>query len=146
MRVPRSVIDSGFKSLNLLHRTVLRATRRRFGTSAFGMPIVELHTTGRMTGLERTVVLAAPVTRGSSLVLVASKGGDDRNPQWFENLVAHPDVEITMGTLRRPIRARVATLEEASELWPQVIASYRPYASYQRRAQREIPLVLCDPR
>ena len=146
MRVPRSLIDSGFKSLNLLHRTLLRVTGRRHGTSVFGMPMVELHTTGRKSGLERTVLLASPVTRGSSLVLVASKGGDDRNPEWFENLVAHPDVEITIGKVRRPMRARVATAEEASELWPQVIASYRPYASYQRRAKREIPLVLCDPR
>ncbi|MBW4077316.1 MAG: nitroreductase family deazaflavin-dependent oxidoreductase [Acidobacteria bacterium] len=146
MRVPQSLIDSGFKSLNLLHRTVLRATGRRYGTSAFGMPMVELHTTGRKSGLERTVILASPATRGSSLVLVASKGGDDRNPQWFENLVVHPDVELNTGKLRRPMRARVATAEEASELWPQIIASYRPYASYQRRAQREIPLVLCDPR
>jgi len=146
MRVPRSLIDSGFKSLNLLHRTVLRVTGRRYGTSAFGMPMVELHTTGRKSGLERTVVLASPVTRGSSLVLVASKGGDDRNPDWFENLVVHPDVEITMGKVRRPMRARVATAEETTELWPQVIASYRSYASYQRRAKREIPLVLCDPR
>jgi deazaflavin-dependent oxidoreductase (nitroreductase family) len=146
MRVPHSLIDGGFKSLNLLHRTVLRVTGRRYGTSAFGMPMVELHTTGRKSGLERTVVLASPVTRGSSLVLVASKGGDDRNPQWFENLVAHPDVEITMGKVRRPMRARVASAEEASELWPQVIASYSPYASYRRRAKREIPLVLCEPR
>jgi len=146
MRVPRSLIDSGFKSLNLFHRTVLRVTGRRYGTSAFGMPLVELHTTGRKSGLERTVLLASPVTRGSSLVLVASKGGDNRNPEWLENLVAHPDVEITMGKVRRPMRARVATAEEASELWPQVIARYRPYDSYRRRAGREIPLVLCDPR
>jgi deazaflavin-dependent oxidoreductase (nitroreductase family) len=146
MRVPRSLVDSGFKSLNLLHRAVLRATRRRYGTSAFGMPMVELHATGRKSGLERTVVLASPVTQGSSLVLVASKGGDDRNPEWFENLLVHPDVEITMGMVRRPVRARVATAEEASELWPKVIARYRPYASYQRRSKREIPLVICDPR
>jgi len=146
VRVPRSVIDGGFKSLNLVHRTVLRVTGQRLGTSAFGMPMVELHTTGRKSGLERTVVLASPATRGSSLVLVASKGGDDRNPEWFENLVVHPDVEMTVDGMRRPMRARVATAEEASELWPEVIAHYRHYASYRRRAQREIPLVLCDPR
>ena len=146
MRVPSSLIDSGFKSLNLLHRAVLRVTGGRLGASAFGMPMVELHTTGRRSGLERTVVLASPVKRGSSLVLVASKGGDDRNPDWFLNLVAHPDVEMTVGNVRRPMRARVATDEEATELWPQVIASYKSYDSYRRRARREVPLVLCDPR
>lgn|SRR5487761_2227954 len=146
MRAPSSLIDTGFKSLNLLHRAVLRVTGRRLGTSAFGMPMVELHTMGRKSGVERTVVLASPVNRGSSLVLVASKGGDDRHPDWFLNLVAHPDVEITVGDVRRPMRARVATEEEASELWPQVIARYRSYDAYRRRAKREIPLVLCDPR
>ena len=146
MNLSRKLIDKGFKSLNFLHRLVLSMTGHRYGASAFGMPMVQLHTTGRKSGIERTVVLASPVMKGSTLVLVASKGGDDRNPEWFENLVVHPDVEITIGKLRRPMRARVASSEEASELWPEVIASYRPYASYQRRAKREIPLVLCSPR
>jgi deazaflavin-dependent oxidoreductase (nitroreductase family) len=146
MRAPRGLVDVGFKVLNLVHRTILHATGARLGTSAFGLSFVELHTTGRKSGLERTVFLAAPVVEGDTLVLVASKGGDDRDPEWFKNLVSHPDVEVTQGTRRRHVRARVANADEASELWPRVIAAYKPYASYRRRATREIPLVICEPR
>ena len=146
MRVPRRVVNGGFKALNLFHRSVLRASGARLGSSAFGMCIVELHTIGRKSGRERTVLLAAPVVEGESIVLVASKGGDDRNPDWFENLVAHPDVEVTVARSRRALRARVASKAEAAELWPRVVAAYGPYASYRRRANREIPLVICEPR
>jgi deazaflavin-dependent oxidoreductase (nitroreductase family) len=145
MKVPSSLIDRGFKSLNLVHRTLLRVSGGKIGASAFGMQMVELHTTGRISGRERTVVLAAPITKDSSVVFVASKGGDNRNPDWFENLVINPEVEITRNKTRIAMRARVASAEEASELWPQIIDHYGPYASYRRRAQREIPLVVCDP-
>ncbi len=146
MRVPRRVVNGGFKALNLFHRSVLRASGARVGASAFGMTIVELHTTGRRTGRERTVLLAAPVIEAERIVLVASKGGDDRNPDWFENLLAQPDAEVTIGRRRRAVRARVASETEATDLWPRVVAAYGPYASYRRRAKREIPLVICEPR
>ena len=146
MRVPRRVVNGGFKALNLVHRSVLRVSGARVGASAFGMTIVELHTIGRRTGRERAVLLAAPVIDDEKVVLVASKGGDDRNPDWFENLLAQPDVEVTMGRRRRAVRARVASEVEAAQLWPRVVAAYGPYASYRRRAKREIPLVICEPR
>ena len=146
MRAPRQFVDTGFRALNLLHRTLLRVTGARVGTSAFGLTFVQLHTFGRRTGLTRTVLLVAPVIDGDTFVLVASKGGDDRDPEWFKNLVANPDVELTIGTDRRAVRARVATAEEAARLWPRVIGAYKPYASYRRRTSREIPLVICEPR
>ena len=146
MRAPRELIDLGFRALNLVHRTVVRATGARVGGSAFGMPVVHLHTIGRRSGLERSVFLTAPVVDGDSIVLVASKGGDDRNPQWFENLLVHPDVEVTIAKRRRAMRARVASVDETTALWPRVIGSYKPYATYRRRAHREIPLVICEPR
>jgi len=77
---------------------------------------------------------------------VASKGGDDRDPEWYRNLMARPDAELTVDGQRRLVRARQATAEEKAELWPRVIAAYRGYAGYQRRTERDIPLVLCDPR
>ena len=142
----RHLVDRGFRALNLVHRSVLRATHSRVGASAFGMLIVELHTTGRTSGRERTVLLAAPVVDDGRVVLVASKGGDDRNPDWFMNLLAHPDVELTMRGERRAVRARVADKTEEDELWPRVVAAYKPYASYRRRARRDVPLVICEPR
>ena len=146
MRVPQRLVDVGFKALNLIHRTVLRASGARVGSSAFGLTFVELHTTGRTSGRERTVLLVAPILENERIVLVASKGGDDRDPEWLKNLLVHPDVDVTVRRERRALRARVATRAEEDELWPRVIAVYSSYASYRRRTTREIPLVICEPR
>jgi deazaflavin-dependent oxidoreductase (nitroreductase family) len=110
------------------------------------MPAVELFTVGRRSGRTHSTMLTAPVVNGETVIVVASKGGDDRDPDWYRNLVAHPDVEVTMHGRRRPMKARVASEEEAAELWPRIVAAYRPYGSYRRRTSREIPLVICEPR
>lgn len=146
MRVPPPLVDVGFRVLNVVHRGVVRATGGRVGTRAFGMPVIELRTVGRTSGVLRSTMLTVPVVDGDRLVLVASKGGDDRDPDWFKNLLTNPDVEVTLHGVRRAMRARVARPDEAAELWPRVIASYRPYDGYRRRSRRDIPLVLCDPR
>ena len=111
-----------------------------------GMPAVELHTTGRKSGRRRSVMLTSPVFEPDRLVLVASKGGDDRHPDWYRNLVAEPDVEITVEGELRPFRARTASPSEKAELWPKVVAAYKGYAGYQRRTTRDIPLVICEAR
>jgi deazaflavin-dependent oxidoreductase (nitroreductase family) len=80
------------------------------------------------------------------VVLVASKGGDDRDPQWYRNLTANTDVEITMEGETKKMRARTASPEEKAALWPQIVASYKGYAAYQKRADRDIPVVICEPR
>lgn len=138
--------DLMLKTLNAMHRGVMRATGGRAGWQAAGMPVVELTTTGRRTGQPRTVMLTSPVQEGDVYVLVASRGGDDHHPAWFLNLRAHPDVEVaTGGGGRRPARARVADPDERARLWPRVTARYKGYASYQARTDREIPLVLIEP-
>ncbi len=138
--------DLSLKAMNVTHRAVLRATGGRVLGSAFGMPVVELRTVGRKSGLPRTTMLTSPVTDGDRVVLVASKGGDDRDPDWYRNLLAHPEVELTMAGQHRLMRARKASPEEKAELWPRVVAAYRGYAGYQRRTRRDIPLVICEPR
>ena len=146
MRVPSTIIDLGFKALNKAHRSIVRASGGRVGRSALGMPVVELHTVGRTSGLVRSTMLTAPVVDGDQVVLVASKGGDDRDPDWYRNIVAHPDVELTIRAERTLMRARIASPDERAVLWPRVVAAYKPYDSYRRRARREIPLVICEPR
>jgi deazaflavin-dependent oxidoreductase (nitroreductase family) len=146
MRRKDSLADFGFKALNVFHRTVTTLSGGRLGRQAFGMAVVDLHAVGRRSGLTHATLLTAPLVENGSLVLVASKGGDDRAPDWYLNVVAHPDVEITVDGERRPFRARTATPEEKAELWPRVTARYRGYARYQTRSRREIPLVICDPR
>jgi deazaflavin-dependent oxidoreductase (nitroreductase family) len=138
--------DVGLRNISRAHRAVLRATGGRVGGSAMGMPMVQLCTTGRRSGRPRWSILAAPVIDGDRVVLVASKGGDDRDPDWFRNLLAQPDVELIVNGQRRALRARRASPDEKADLWPRVVAAHRGYAAYQRRTKRDIPLVICDPR
>jgi deazaflavin-dependent oxidoreductase (nitroreductase family) len=138
--------DFGLKTMSRAHLSVVHLTGGRVLGSTFGMPAVELHTVGRKSGRPRTTMLTAPVVDGDRVVLVASKGGDDRDPDWYRNLVANPDIELTMAGRRRPMRARQASPDEKAALWPAVVAAYRGYAGYQRRTERDIPVIICEPR
>ncbi len=146
MSLQHSLADIGFKVMSQAHRTILHVTGGRVLGSAFGMPVVELQTMGRRSGLPRTTMLTTPVTDGDRVVLVASKGGDDREPDWYRNLLAHPEVEVTIGAQHRLMRARPASPDEKAELWPRIVAAYSGYAGYQRRTKRDIPVVICEPR
>lgn len=138
--------DRAFKTMNRVHRIVLRLTGWRVAGNVSGMPMLELVTTGRRSGRPRTVLLSSPVRVDGAYVVVASRGGDDRHPAWFHNLTAQPRVEVSVrGGPRRTMRARVATSEERDRLWPRVVARFAQYGSYQERTQREIPLVLLEP-
>ncbi len=146
MSLRASLTDVGFKALNRFHRAVVHASRGRVGSSAFGMPIVELLTVGRRSGLIRSTMLTVPIVEGGRYVLVASKGGDDRDPDWYRNILTTADVELLVAGERRPMRARVATQAETIALWPRVVSAYAPYDGYRRRARRDVPLVICEPR
>jgi deazaflavin-dependent oxidoreductase (nitroreductase family) len=137
--------DIGARIVTGFHEAVLRLSNGRIANRGFGMPVLILTTTGRKTGRRRTTVLTSPVQEGESVVLVASYGGDARHPTWFLNLRANPQVEITMEGRTRPMRARVASPEEKAALWPRVVAAYAGYGQYQRRTDRDIPLVICEP-
>lgn len=146
MDLPDALKDAQMKGMNLLHRTVLAVSVGRVGRRLGGMPVVELHTIGRTTGRRRSVILTAPVHGEGRWVLVASKGGDDRQPDWYRNVVAHPEVELTVNGKTGAVNARTATDAEKAELWPQVVATYRGYATYQAKTSRSIPLVICTRR
>jgi deazaflavin-dependent oxidoreductase (nitroreductase family) len=91
-------------------------------------------------------MLTSPYQEGSTIVVVASRGGDDQHPAWFLNLRDDPDVEVTMkGEPKRRMVARVANAEERARLWPLVTADHKNYAGYQTKTEREIPLVLLEP-
>jgi len=137
--------DVAARVVTRFHRTVFDVTKGRLLGSLGGMPVLTLTTTGRRSGKPRTTMLTSPVQEGDSVVVVASYGGDDRHPTWFLNLREHPDVEIVMGGQKRAMRARVASPEEKAELWPQVTKAYKGYAGYQKRTERDIPLVILEP-
>jgi len=131
------------KTMNRIHRGVLQVSGGRLGRRVGAMPVLELTTTGRTSGRSRSVMLTSPVQDGDVIVVVASRGGDDRHPDWFLNLRDDPDVQVAFaGAPKRAMRARVATPDERSALWPRVVAAYKGYANYQAKTDRVIPLVV----
>jgi deazaflavin-dependent oxidoreductase (nitroreductase family) len=146
MDLQQYLADISLKTISGLHRAVVHLSGGRVLGSAFGMPVVELHTVGRKSGLSRSTMLTAPVVDGDRVVLVASKGGDDRDPDWYRNVVAHPEIELTMAGRRRPMRARRASPQEKAQWWPRVVAAYQGYGGYQGRTSRDIPVIICEPR
>ena len=146
MSLPASVTDLGFKAASQAHRALLRLTGGRVGGIVAGMPAVQLRTTGRTSGQPRWTMLTAPIADEDRVVLIASKGGADRDPDWYRNLVANPEVEVIIAGRNRPMRARTASPQEKAELWPRVVAANPGYDGYQRKTRREIPVIICEPR
>ena len=129
-----------------LHVELYRRTRGLIGHRVpFVPPMLLLDHVGARSGKHRTSALAY-VRDGESYVVIASKGGHPRNPGWFHNLRAHPDTTIQVGGAHREVRARVATPAERERLWPRAVEVWGPYESYQRRTERQIPLVILEPR
>lgn len=138
--------DLVLKTMNTMHRATIALSFGKLGWNAGGMPVLELTTTGRKSGERRTCMLTSPIRLGDSMVIVASRGGDDHHPAWFLNLQADPHVDVAIGGKAAvPMVARVATTEERADLWPQIVAKYRNYGGYQQRTEREIPLVVLTP-
>jgi deazaflavin-dependent oxidoreductase (nitroreductase family) len=146
MGTRESLTDLMMKTMNRVHRGLLFVSGGRVGQTFGSMPVVELHTTGRTSGKRRSTMLTAPVHSDERYVLVASKGGDDRHPQWYLNLVADPEVELTVDGRPVAMTARTATESEKAELWPAIVEAYGGYAGYQRKTDRDIPVVICEPR
>ena len=109
-----------------------------------GAPICLLTTTGRTTGRLRTVPLLF-LWRGDDMVVIASNGGMSVAPQWYLNLLADPDVEVSVDDWRQARRARPATPAEHEELWPALVAAYHHFRSYEVRTDRPLPLVVLEP-
>jgi len=134
------------KNMNLLHRALLKLSFGTCGWKAADMPVLELTTTGRKSGQPRSVMLTTPYGEGNVRVIVASRGGDDRHPDWFLNLRANPRVHVTTkGDKRRATTARIATAEERERIWPLITKDFTNYAGYQARTERIIPLVFLEP-
>ena len=137
--------DFALKTMNSFHRGVLKLSGGRLGWQAAGMQVIDLTTTGRKSGQPRSVMLTSPLQEGSTIVVVASRGGDDTHPAWFLNLRDNPEVEVTIKGEKRRMLAHVANAEQRARLWPLVTAKYKNYAGYQTKTDREIPLVLLEP-
>ena len=138
--------DRQLKAMNTIHRAMLKVSFGRVGWNVANMPVLELTTTGRKSGLPRSVMLTSPLQEGTTYVVVASRGGDDKAPAWLFNIEAEPAVEVVVnGKHKQQMTARVATAEERARMWPLVIADHKNYEGYQKRTDREIPLILLEP-
>jgi deazaflavin-dependent oxidoreductase (nitroreductase family) len=138
--------DFQLKTMNAIHKTLLRLSGGRMGWSGAGMPVLELTTIGRKSGQPRSVMLTSPLQEGDTIVIVASRGGDPTHPAWFLNLRDNPDVEVVYkGRPKQKMKARVATADERSRMWPQITSQFKNYGNYQTKTSREIPLVLLTP-
>jgi deazaflavin-dependent oxidoreductase (nitroreductase family) len=130
-----------------LHTALLHATRGRLGGRLGRLGFLVLHHVGARTGADREDTLLYRA-RGEDLVIVASKGGSERNPAWLHNLRAHPDAVVELPGSRRPVpvHAREAHGEEREELWRFMVAMWPFYDAYQRNTQRLIPVVVLERR
>ena len=110
------------------------------------VPTLLLDHVGRKSGRTFTTPLLY-LEDGADLVIVASQGGLPKNPQWYPNLVAHPDttVRVRKDGVRR-VRAHTADADERAELWPRLVELYADFEKYARWTDREIPIVVLEPR
>jgi deazaflavin-dependent oxidoreductase (nitroreductase family) len=108
-----------------------------------GTTVLILTTTGRRSGTPRSTPLIYGED-GDNYVVVASKGGADEHPAWYLNLESDPRVEVQVLGDRFPARARTATSEERPRLWEAAVERWPAYAEYQRRTERDIPVVVLE--
>ena len=122
---------------------IYRRTGGRIGSQ--GGKVILLTTTGRKTGLSRTNALMG-FDDGERILIVASAGGSDKNPDWYHNLKANPSVIVERGPESIPMTARVAGSEERPGMWALVVDRDPRFARYENRVSREIPVVILEER
>lgn len=133
--------------------TVFRLTNGRIGSkwrvgAGFRKPVptLLLEHRGRKSGRSFTTPLLY-LRSGADVVVVASQGGLPRHPQWYFNLLAHPETRIHVNGRRDlAVTARAASADERRDLWPRLVELYADFAKYQAWTEREIPVVILSPR
>ena len=110
-----------------------------------GEPIILLTVTGRKSGRKLTVPLIH-LRDGDRMIVVASKGGMDKHPLWYLNLVSNPDVEVLSASEVHAMRAHTADETERASYWPKLVALNKDFPDYQARTSRTIPVVILTPR
>jgi deazaflavin-dependent oxidoreductase (nitroreductase family) len=128
------------------HTAIYRASHGLIGHRFPGSPpMLLLDHVGAKSATRRTSPLVYG-RDGENLVLVASKGGYPKSPAWFHNLRANPDTTVQVGSRSIDVRAHVAEGDERARLWALMVGVYPGYESYRKRTEREIPIVVLEPR
>ena len=109
-----------------------------------GLPVVIMSNRGARSGkLRKTPVMR--VEHDGRYLAVASQGGAPTHPAWYANLLADPQVEVQDGPVKQDMRARELSGPERETWWERAVAAFPPYAEYQTRTDRVIPLLLLEP-
>ncbi|MGW7256707.1 nitroreductase family deazaflavin-dependent oxidoreductase [Streptomyces sp. NPDC054834] len=109
-----------------------------------GMPVILLTSRGARSGKIRKTPLMR-VEHDGRYAVVASQGGAPKHPVWYFNLKSDPHVELQDGPVRQDMRAREVTGDERTRWWERAVAAYPPYAEYQEKTSREIPVFVLEP-
>lgn len=133
------------KVFSSLNEKIYRWTNGRLMGKLAGYDVCLVTMTGAKSGKKRVIPLMY-VPYQDGVLLVASQGGAPKNPVWFNNLVAHPDIEVQYKNRKMKLRARQVDAEEKARLWPVCCEYYPDYGLYQQRAERDIPVFNCEPR
>lgn len=110
-----------------------------------GLPVVVVTNLGAKSGKVRKTPLMR-VEHDGRYAAVASKGGAPKHPVWYFNLLAHPTVEVQDGPVKREMVARLLSGEERAKWWERAVAAYPPYAEYQEKTDRLIPVFVLEKR
>ncbi len=137
--------DFTFKAANWLNRTAIRLSGGRVGWIHKGTPIIEVTMTGRRSGQPRTTLLSAVAERDGALAVVGSRGGSDHHPAWFLNMRANPAVTVRNRSGTRQMTARLTEGDERAALWDHIASQGNHYVDFQRKTDREFPIVMLEP-
>lgn len=146
--------DTEFKRLrqfirpySALNAFVYRLTGGKLMGKLQGREVCLVTMTGAKSGKKRTVPLMyVPHPEVDGVIIVASQGGAPKAPVWYQNLIAHPDVEVQYRDRKMKLRARQVDDDEKARLWPHCCKHYPPFDDYQKRTDRNIPVFSCEPR
>ncbi|WP_428121418.1 nitroreductase/quinone reductase family protein [Candidatus Poriferisodalis sp.] len=139
------VSDFTFKAANWLNRTAIRLSGGRVGWIYQGTPIIEVTTTGRHSGESRSTLLSVVAQPGDAFAVIGSRGGDTKHPAWFLNMRDNPAITVRNRDGTQQMTARLTDGDERAALWAQISVKDDHYVRFQRKTDREFPIVLLEP-
>ena len=122
---------------------IIKEFRENGGKVKGWAPLILLTTKGAKTGLPRIIPLMY-VPYGNQILAIASKGGAINHPEWYHNVLAHPDVTVELGDETFETTARILTGTEREKAFEKAVEVFPPYGKYQKKAPREIPVIALE--
>ncbi len=122
------------------HKALYKMSGGRMGARMGWIDVALVETTGRKTGKKRTIPIAC-YPHKNSIAVSASNSGSDKNPAWYLNMVANPEIAVRLGREQFKAYAEVVPDEEREELWQRIVNNNKHQGEYLEQTQRKIPLV-----